>query len=74
MTDGVVRRGVVGDQLRDGNGGILSDPGQNRHLVGGLDMWEVVARNAKHELPGGRLAITRHSDEVYAVVLGCDWR
>lgn len=28
------------------------DSGQNRHLVGSLAMWEMLARNAKDHFPG----------------------
>ena len=27
MGDGIIGRGIVGDQLRNGDGGILGDPG-----------------------------------------------
>lgn len=72
--DGIVGRCIVGDQLRNGDGGILGNPGQNRDLVSGLDVWEMVAQNPKYQLPWRSLAMMRHGEEIYAMVLGCDWR
>lgn len=59
MGDGIIGRGIVGDQLKNGDGRILGDPGQNRDFVGGLDVWEMVARNAKDQLPGRSLTMVR---------------
>lgn len=70
MADRILGRGIVRDQLRYGDGGNL---GETATSLAVLMCGKCLPENAKDQFLGRRLGMVRHRDEVYAMVLGCDW-